>query len=122
VNAGDTFIPARFDNHLWVIISEPSLDKQNVVIVNLTTYDGVEEQTCTLDVGDHRFVKHKTVVRYRDAKSVPSSHLEKLERAQMLRRHDPLSAELLRRIREGASRSDFLPEQCRKILDTQGLI
>ena len=122
MNAGDSFIPARFDNHLWVIISEPSLDKQNVVIVNFTPYDGVEEETCTLDVGDHRFVRHKTVVRYRDAKSVPCSHLQNLEKARMLRRHDPLSAEVLQRVREGASRSDFLPERCRKILDDQGLI
>jgi hypothetical protein len=41
MKAGDTFrIPAlgtSLDSHLWVVISDPSVDPQHVLIVNFTT-------------------------------------------------------------------------------------
>ena len=122
MNAGDTFIPARFDNHLWVIVSDPAKDVANVVISNFTTFDGTEEESCVVNNGEHPFVRHKTVVRYRDAKTVSANDLKTLVKKGQLKPHMPLSAEILDRVRQGAGQSDFLPEQCRKILSNQGLI
>lgn len=122
MKAGDTFIPARFDDHLWIILSDPSVDPDQVVIVNFTTHTVEEEQDCVVQKGEHPFVKHKTAVRYRDAKIVSSSVLAKLLKAHQLKSHKPLSHNLLQRVRAGASKSDFLPEGCRQVLDEQGFL
>ena len=36
MKAGDTFVPKMLDHHLWVVLSEPSVDPENVVIVDAT--------------------------------------------------------------------------------------
>jgi hypothetical protein len=122
VKGGDTFIPAHLDKHLWIILSDPSLDSENVVIVNFTTHTIDEEQHCVVNKGDHPFVKHKTAVRYRDAKSVTVSQLKKLVQSALIKPNSPLSPTLLKRVRNGAGQSDFLPEGCRQILEAQELI
>ena len=122
MKAGDSFIPAKFDSHLWVILSDPSLDSDKIVIVNFTTNTKDEEQHCILKKDDHPFVKHNTAVRYRDAKIVSDDQLDKLLNLRQLKSSDALSVQLLRRLRDGAAKSDFLPEGCREILDDQGLI
>ena len=122
MKGGDSFIPAKFDSHLWIILSEPSIDSENVVIVNFTTHTIDEEQYCLVHKGDHPFVKHKTAVRYRDAKTVSIDQLDTLVKASQLKPNRPLSATLLKRVRDGAAKSDFLPEGCRQILDDQALI
>jgi len=119
---GDTFIPAKLDSHLWIILSDPTRDPENVVIVNFTTHTIDEEQHCILRKSDHPFVKHKTAVRYRDAKKVSIEQLEVLVTKNLLKPQSPLSGALLKRVREGASKSEFLPEGCRQILDDQSLI
>ncbi len=78
IAAGDTFIPEKYDHHLWVVLSDPMVDPEKVVLVNFTTHTVDEEQHCVLKKGDHPFIKHKTVVRYRDAKLVRASDLEVL--------------------------------------------
>ena len=122
MNAGDTFIDGMY-GHLWIIISNPAIDPQQVVIVNLTTYTIDEEFTCVLHKGEHPFVKHKTAVRYRDARAVALAALKKLLKAGKLTPHAHCSAGLLKKMRDGASaHSDLLPEACRALLDEQGLI
>ena len=121
MKAGDTFIPKKFE-HLWIILSDPSLDPENVVIVNFTTHTVDEEQVCIVQRGEHSFIKHKTAVRYRDAKKVSLSILQHLQKTKMLKVNDPLSPTLLARVRRGAAVSAFLPEECKEVLDNQGLI
>ena len=62
MNAGDTFIDGMY-HHLWVVLSDPSVDADNVVIVNFTTHTVDEESSCVVQRGEHAFVKHKTAVR-----------------------------------------------------------
>lgn len=122
MNAGDTFVDGKY-RHLWIIMSDPAIDPQQVVIVNLTTYTIDEESACVLHKGEHPFVKHKTAVRYRDARAVASADLQKLLAARMLTPRPRCSAALLKKLRDGASKqSDLLPEECRAVLDEQGLI
>jgi hypothetical protein len=50
MDAGDTF---RFGlGHLYIVISDPHLDPESVVIVNMTTDRG-GDQSCVLLPGDH---------------------------------------------------------------------
>ena len=78
MKAGDTFIPAKLDHHLWIVLSDPAIDSDSIVIVNFTTHTIDEEQHCIIQKADHPFVKHKTAVRYRDAKIVSRSQLTQL--------------------------------------------
>ena len=122
MNAGDTFIDGKY-HHLWIILSDPVLDPDRVVIVNLTTHTIDEESACILKKGDHPFVKHKTAVRYRDARITHLADLEKLRIARLLASREPCSKSLLAKLRDGASKdADLLPEECRELLDEQGFI
>ena len=122
MNAGDTFIPKKFDNHLWIVLSDPSQNSEKIVITNFTSNTPNEEQHCIVKVGEHSFIKWDTAVRFRDSKVVSDASLQSLIRSLLLKRTDPLSPALLKRVREGADASDFLPEECREILEDQGLI
>jgi hypothetical protein len=54
MKAGDTFIPARFDHHLWIVLSDPKANPDNVVIVNFTTHTLDEEPHCIIQKGSLR--------------------------------------------------------------------
>jgi hypothetical protein len=122
MNAGDTFIDGKY-HHLWIVLSDPAIDSENVVIVNLTTYTVAEESTCIVEKGEHQFVKHKTVVRYNDARITSSATLEKLRKAKLLNPREKCSAGFLNKLRAGAFQNvHLLPEECRELLDGQGLL
>ena|SRR5438552_3579664 len=121
MKAGDTFLPLLRNTHLWVILSDPDLDSERIVLVNLTTYTIDEESHCILQKGDHPFVRHKTAVRYEEARIVSSAELSKLLKNHLTQR-ERMSGAVLKRIRDGASKSDRLREECRRVLDEQGLI
>lgn len=119
MKAGDTFRPVKFDNHLWIIISDPLMDADKIVITNLTTNTRDEEQHCILKVGDHPFVTDNSAVRYRDAKVVSATDLGILIKAKQLKPNEPMSGDILKRIRDGATKSEHIPDGCREILEEQ---
>lgn len=124
MKAGDTFRPAdrSVDIHLWVIIFDPDLDPSKVLIVSLTTFTAKKESVCLLDVGDHPFIRHPTCVAYNFAKAPSVAQLEKAKDLGLLIPDDPVSAEILQRIREGAAISTKLAIEYGALLDRQGLI
>jgi hypothetical protein len=67
MDAGTTFLRSDSDKHLWMTISDPKVDAENVLIVNLTSLDIRKENVCVLHVGDHSWVRHDTCVNYADA-------------------------------------------------------
>jgi hypothetical protein len=124
MNAGDTFRPAdpSVDIHLWVIVSDPAQDASRVLIVSLTTFKPKKESVCLLDVGDHPFIKHKTCVAYNLANAPSLAQLEQARDSGHLIPDVPVSADVLRRIREGAALSTKLPIEYGELLDSQGLL
>jgi len=126
MRADDTYIRAGrhvpTDPHLWVIISDPNQDRARLVAVNLTSQRTDKEQTCVIQPGEHAFVKHETVVMYAGARVVSESMLLSAKAAGMLRFPRAVSQALLKRIREGAEKSNRLPIAAKRILIEQGLI
>jgi hypothetical protein len=122
VNAGDTFLLSPPYNHLYVVCSEPTLDAEHIVLVNFTTFAQEEESCCIIDAGEHPFITRKSCIRYKDARIAAAAALKKLEDLGQMSRHEPVSSNLLTRIRKGASESDFFPEGCRSILEAQSLL
>jgi len=111
ISIGKTFlVPSGAAKHLFFIILGP-VDieygqKQQFISVNATTirdsidYDG----SCILNPGDHPFIKHKSYINYRYARTDTAEHLKKM----LLDAHDDCSHELLRRIIEGAKKSRYI--------------
>jgi hypothetical protein len=107
MKAGDTFRPAdgTVDSfvHLWVIISDPEQDPDQVLIVSLTTYHSKKDTACILMPGDHPFIHKRTCVAY-DLANAPS--LDDLTRAKesgdLIPNH-PMRPDVLERIRKQSS-------------------
>lgn len=127
MDAGDTFtfVEKGVDSHrhLWAVISDPLIDVADpVVIVSFTTYRRGKGPTCLLNVGDHPFIKHPTMVDYSRAIDVSNAGLDGCANAAKLLLQESLQPHVLDRIRQGAAASPFIPEGCRMVLIKQGLI
>ena len=123
---GDTFLNeeiGRLKAHLWVILSDPNLNSDKIVLVNFTTIRGFdyEDLSCVLNVGEHRFIRHDTYVSYKDAIIVNLNNLEELKRSNSITLHDACEDGLLKKILDGAEKTLFLKLEIYGILEEQGL-
>jgi hypothetical protein len=121
MQAGDTFLFPGADDHLWMIVSDPAADAENVVIVLFVSWTAKYDQACVLHGGEHPFVKHETCVQYPGAKVVSDAKLESLLQTGQLKPKSPLSSELLALIREKAADSS-IPTRAYEILREQGYV
>lgn len=122
---GDAFLleERSIDPHLWIVISDPAIDAEQVVIVNLTSHDDpAKDASCLLQAGDHLWITHATCVRYKDARVVGEAQLDNLVSKKRLRPQEPVSDDVLTKIFRGAEATSLLPLKCRKILESQCLI
>jgi hypothetical protein len=126
MKAGDTFRPAdgTVDKfvHLWVIISDPEQDSEEVLIVSLTEYHPKKDTACILVPGDHPFIHKTSCVAY-DLANAPS--LDVLRQAQEngdLIANEPMRSDVLERIRKQSSLSRKMDPDLWDILDRQGLV
>ncbi len=51
--------------HLWVVLSEPHGIPPSLLVVSLTSYQQGMSRACIFNQGEHRFIRHETVVYYR---------------------------------------------------------
>lgn len=123
MKAGDVF---RFvgiaDIHAWMIISDPVRDPSKVLLVNFTTWEPHLDQACIVQRGEHSFIAHRTVINFARSKITTDANLELLRFRRRLEFLDPLSAQLLAKIRESAMLSTTLPLECADILLDQELV
>ena len=123
MNAGDVF---RFvgvaDIHVWFVYSDPGRDRSSVLICSFTTWQPHLDQACVLDVGDHSFIVHRSLVDFARTKRVTDAQLEQLKSAGRLTCLSPLSVTLLKKIRESAMVSTRLPLEFADVLLDQELV
>lgn len=120
MNAGDTFF-FDFSPHLWVVVSDPQRDPGNVLVANLSEDRG-KDRACILDRGDHPYLQKRTCVRDDKCRTWSNAELDKMLSAGRLRVQEPMPAAVLKRIRDGAGVSDYIPLTHRRLLAGQGLI
>ncbi|MFZ0914467.1 MAG: hypothetical protein WBQ76_17420 [Candidatus Korobacteraceae bacterium] len=109
---GDTFILGS-GGHLWVAISDPSKHNGHSIIVNITTDSFRAGTECDLDPGDHKWVKHKSYVSFRDAQKVgpkEDARIAKLIKDGVITTHYPMAQAVLKKIIAAAKISKSLPE------------
>lgn len=109
-------LPAGDERHLMIVATDPTHPGGRVVVVRVTTFSQYKDGECVLEPGDHPFIKHKSLVCYRDAILCKVGKvLEQLERGLMLR-EGAVSPEVVDRIQEGARRSSSFPKECAAFL------
>lgn len=121
MKAGDLYLIPGFNKHHWVIISEPSLDKNHLVVVMVASWKPHCDQICFLEVGDHQFIKHRTCVEYHAARIETEHGLERLKSERKLFLQSPVRSDVLKRIRDGAAEAD-MRNDCLDVLRSQGII
>jgi hypothetical protein len=110
---GDSFLlpkPGQETSHLWVIITEPDV-AGDAVMVNLTTQRPHSDVTVVLQPGDHSFIRHPTVVNYSDARLVNTPQLDAAINAGICRQLDPVTPAVLKRIQTGLLLSPLTPNK-----------
>ncbi len=120
--AGDTFIRTDADKHLWIVLSDPALDPDHVLIVNLTTLDARKEQVCILKRGDHPWITHDTCVNYADSLVTTLAKLNAAKAGSALQMKASLSLEVLKKIRDAVADSERMPLANADVLIEQGLV
>ena len=121
---GDTFqlTAVSIDCHLHIIISDPAQDSNRIVTANFTSWRADKDQSCIVEVGEHRFIRVRSCVDYRRDKLITLADYERCLDTGDLNPHDPVSKVLMKRILDGAGVSPHLPLGNRKIFVDQGLI
>jgi CTP:molybdopterin cytidylyltransferase MocA len=122
MDGGTTFLRADSDRHLWIIISDPAVDPNQVLIVNLTTVDDRKEKVCLLHPGDHPWIRHETCANYGDAVITTVTKLLAAKDGGAIVLQPPLAAAVLQRIRAAAMDSTRLALDKADILINQGLV
>jgi hypothetical protein len=122
MEAGDIFIRVDNDKHLWIVLSDPKLDPEKVLIVNLTTLDARKEQVCVLKRGDHSWVKHDTCVNYQDSVVTTVVQLNTARDQGAIDMKKRMSTATLKKIRDGALESERMPMLNADVLFEQGLV
>lgn len=127
--AGDAFRVAGADRHVWIIISDPAIDPDQVLIVNLTSWDDSRRDTdplkdpaCVLFPPEHPFIQRKTCVYYRGAQVASVEHLLFRQTHGELDRVESVSPLLLQKLRECAGDSMHMALEHYRILETQQLV
>jgi len=122
MDAGATFLFVALDIHLWIIISDPSIDPDNVLIVNLTSQASGKDQSCVLGPGDHPWIRHSTCVNYQDSRLTTLKKLIAARDGRALILNAPLDSAVLKKIRDCSLNSTKMSLDHADILIKQGLV
>ena len=110
LHCGDTFYVAETEDdepHLTIIITPP--EEGEVVTVTVTTRRRHSETLVTLNVGDHPFIKWASGIAYSYARIRTVDEIENAIRSGRAKTREPVSPDLLKRIRAGLLDSEFTP-------------
>lgn len=93
--------------------------KPCVLLVSVTSVkDGSAlDGSCLLGRGEHPFLEHDSYVEYRFTRLESEAHLQGRVREGTFIAKEPCSAELIRRIIQGALKSRRIPRDFKKILE-----
>ena len=118
---GDTFL---LDRHLFVIISDPSLNSQRIVLAAFTTYESHRDHSCILSAGEHEFVRHDTCVSYDflPDMTIPAADIDRMISSGAAKQMEGVNNEILARILAGAEETERIHYASWDELNKQGLV
>ncbi len=119
-------ITFRWSAHLWVVVSDPKQNPDEVLLVNFSSVKpGVPcDPACIVKIGDHPYITAQSFVYYGYARIATNADLERQIASGQAdaAAYPPVNTDLLDRIRKGAGTSRFIVRKHRQLLKDQGLI
>jgi len=123
MQAGDCFYNKAVKGvptHPWIVLSDPEVDAENVVLVNITDANNCDDDTCELTPDDWGWIKKRSRVNYRDIKLSTLDSLKNAASAGLLFNHNTAPIEIPDRVRDGAVVSEETKNACLEVLRRQG--
>ncbi len=119
---GESLFLRKIDSqieHLHGIITEPQGDPPKSVIVNVSTKRCESDTTVILKPGEHPFIKHDSVINYKDALLSLAAKLEEAVNEGHFEASETFDTTILKRIQDGLLQSKQTPKNiktyCNKI-------
>lgn len=103
ISPGYTFLspnPNYSTKHLYIIISP--IIEEKVLIVNITSKKEKSDLSCVLQKGIHEFLRHESVVNYKDAIDAEVKKIIEAIECKLFTPQKPISITLLLKINKGA--------------------
>ena len=105
---GSTQIP-----HIWIVITDPNKDGE-CVIVNVTSYKAICDNTVVLKKGDHPYIHHDSIIEYFDARITTSEKLKAAVNGGAAIPKQDCPPQTLKKIQEGALKSPHAAPKIKK--------
>ncbi len=110
ITTGFTFLsptPEYETHHLYIVIS---IVDTKALFVNVTTKKAGSDVSCVLNVEDHDFITHESIINYGDARIAEIAKLKEAIEKQIIKPNKPVTDNLLNRILKGAKNSKAFPQ------------
>ncbi|MCX7011798.1 MAG: hypothetical protein NTW86_04405 [Candidatus Sumerlaeota bacterium] len=103
--------------HIWVVLSDPSANAGEILMVNLTTLrDRSVDEACILGPADYSLLTHRSTVAYSRSESGKADALQQSVERGGFRIISPVPPATLAKIIEGARNSPELSPAKKKLL------
>lgn len=107
----DTSPKKEIHYHLRIVISNMAINGRALTIPISTIHNQRYDNSCILKKGEHEFLtEEESYAFYAKAEAICQKDIDELERMGKLIEYENVSKELLKRLQEGAKKSDFLPK------------
>lgn len=103
--------------HLRIVITNPDAEF-NQVVVSVTTlkYPNVQDCSCVLKAGDHRFITHDSIVDYKRTIIMSSVEIfNGINKGILIDKQD-VKPEILKRIINAAKQSRYIPPEIKSMI------
>jgi len=127
ISAGDVLrigdSGAKSPWHYFVVISDPNLNSQKILLVCFTTWEDWKDDTCHISPADgFSFIRHQSCVDYAAARTESAQTLKRMMEAGAAKIVQNVGPDLLARIRKGARETNRLASKYWILLNDQELI
>lgn len=103
--------------HLAVVIVELKTNPEQVIVVNLTSFQNGADYTVILKEGDHPFIKYKTIVEFGRARMFKKPDLINRINRELFNMGEPFSQELVSKMQRGIIDSEFTPNDIKELCE-----
>lgn len=117
---GSCFKFAEKETHLWIVLSDPDLNPDLVLLVNCTTLTPRKDKSCVLRGGCHSLITHDSCINYGEARTYSAEHLESLLTRDRIYLCDSMPSEIYKRIWDNAILSPCTHRKHSDLLLAQG--
>jgi hypothetical protein len=127
LQAGDAFFNEErvgIPRHLWIVVSDPAQDEDQILIANVTSRKSVadSDNSCILNKGCHPHIPHESIINYRGACLTALVQLCRGIDKGLLKMTQPVDDDVLEKVRSGFMVSPFSKNGHKELLCKQGLV